>query len=274
VDVFEADVGAGEGEHGFVDVGAAGVSAGEVAVGVQPGDRSLDHPAVASETGPVAGVAFGDVGCDPAFSQFAAVVLGIVGPVGVNAAWTELAVTACRWHAIHELEELRDVVAVGARQCDRERDAFPVDDYVVLAARTRAIDRRGAGLLAPPLARTCELSTTARDQSISPASCNSSSRTWCKRCQTPASFHSCKRRQQVMPDPQPISWGKCSHGMPVFSTNRIPVNAARSGTLGRPVTCGARTGKTGSIRAHNSSLNSSLAMTQDFDSPTTNPTFC
>ena len=41
VDVFEADAGTGECEHGFVDVGAAGVSAWEVAVGVQPGDRSL-----------------------------------------------------------------------------------------------------------------------------------------------------------------------------------------------------------------------------------------
>jgi hypothetical protein len=108
VDVFEADVGAGEGEHGFVDVGAVGVSAGEVAVGVQPGDRSLDHPAVASETGPVAAVAFGVVGRYPAFSQFAAVALGVVGSVGVNAAWPELAVAACGRHAIHELDELRD----------------------------------------------------------------------------------------------------------------------------------------------------------------------
>jgi hypothetical protein len=32
--LFEADAGAGEGEHGFVDVGAAGVAAGEVAVSV------------------------------------------------------------------------------------------------------------------------------------------------------------------------------------------------------------------------------------------------
>ncbi len=34
LELFEAYACAGEGEHGFVDVGAAGVSAREVAVGV------------------------------------------------------------------------------------------------------------------------------------------------------------------------------------------------------------------------------------------------
>lgn len=53
VDLFEADAGAGEGEHGFVDVGAAGVSAGEVAVGVQPGDGALHDPALFAQAGAV-----------------------------------------------------------------------------------------------------------------------------------------------------------------------------------------------------------------------------
>ena len=33
-----------------------------------------------------------------------------------------------------------------------------------------------------------------------------------------------------MPQPQPISCGRYSHGMPVFSTKMMPVSAARSGT--------------------------------------------
>src|SRR3954453_20668965 len=50
----------------------------------------------------------------------------------------------------------------------------------------------------------------------------------------PASCQSLNRRQQVMPEPQPISWGSISQGMPLFSTNRMPVRAARSSTGGRP----------------------------------------
>ncbi len=257
-----------------MDVGSACVAACEVVVGVQPGDRALDHPTVASEARTVASVAFRDARSDPAFAQFCSMARRVISTVGVEAEGTELAVATNRWHAIHKLNELGNVVAVGGAQRDRERNILRLDDYVMLAARTGAIDWRGDCLLAPPFARTCELSTTARDQSICPVSCNSSKSTWCRRCHTPASLHSCKRRQHVIPDPQPISWGRCSHGIPVFKTNRIPVNAALSGTRGRPVTRGARTGKTGSIRTHNSSLNKGLAMTQDFDSPTTNPTLC
>jgi hypothetical protein len=203
--LFEAYAGAGEGEHGFVDVGSAGVSAGEVAVGVQPGDRSLDDPSLAAQAGAVIGTAFGEMGRDAAIAELLAVALGVVRSVGVQAPGTELAVATGRRHAVHELCELRDVVTVPACQGDRQRCAVAIDDQMVLAAKTGAVNGRGSGLLAPPLARTCELSTTARDQSIWPASWSSSKSTWCRRCQTPASFHSCKRRQHVMPDPQPIS---------------------------------------------------------------------
>jgi hypothetical protein len=47
---------------------------------------------------------------------------------------------------------------------------------------------------------------------------------------TPVACQSRSRRQQVMPDPQPISCGRYSQGMPVRSTKRIPVKAWRSGT--------------------------------------------
>ncbi len=43
--------------------------------------------------------------------------------------------------------------------------------------------------------------------------------------QTPASFQSWSRRQQVMPQPQPISAGRSSQGMPVLRTKRMPVRA-------------------------------------------------
>jgi hypothetical protein len=67
------------------------------------------------------------------------------------------------------------------------------------------------------------------------------------------------RRQHVIPEPQPISGGNMPHGMPERSTNRIPVSAARSETLGRPnVDVGF--GSIGSIRAHNLSSISGFAI--------------
>jgi hypothetical protein len=81
------------------------------------------------------------------------------------------------------------------------------------------------------------------------------------RCQTSALFQSRSRRQQVIPDPQPISRGRYSQGMPVFSTKMIPVSAARSGTRGRPpFGFGGSRGISGSTSAHSSSLTSCLAM--------------
>lgn len=41
-------------------------------------------------------------------------------------------------------------------------------------------------------------------------------------------------RHADMPDPQPISCGSISQGMPLFSTNITPVSAARSSIGGRP----------------------------------------
>ena len=82
--LFVADAGAGEREHGFVDVGATGMSSGEVAVGMQPGDRALYDPALFSEAGSVAGLLSGDPGCDAAVAEFFAVAFGVICPVGVQ----------------------------------------------------------------------------------------------------------------------------------------------------------------------------------------------
>lgn len=69
-------------------------------------------------------------------------------------------------------------------------------------------------------------------------------------------FHSSRRRQHVIPDPNPSSWGRNSHWMPVCSTNKIPHNTCRSGTRFRPgrrESRGTCLGSSGSIRSHNPS---------------------
>ena len=50
----------------------------------------------------------------------------------------------------------------------------------------------------------------------------------------PASCQSRKRRQQVMPDPHPSSWGSISQGTPLRNTNTIPARHARSAKRGLP----------------------------------------
>ena len=86
----------------------------------------------------------------------------------------------------------------------------------------------------PPGARTAAEPKDARDQSMRSACPRRSSTAPCSRSHTPASCHSRSLRQQVMPEPQPISCGSISQGMPVLSTNRMPVRTARLSMRGLP----------------------------------------
>ncbi len=73
--------------------------------------------------------------------------------------------------------------------------------------------------------------------------------------QTPSACQSRKRRQHVIPLPKPSSLGRSSHGIPVCKTNRMPFNAARSSTRGRPpLVEGSTTGNSGCSAFHNSLL--------------------
>ncbi len=107
-----------------------------------------------------------------------------------------------------------------------------------------------------PIARTEGESTTTRDKSIWPAARNLPSSTSCNRSHTPASCQSRKRRQQVTPEPQPISAGRSRQRSAVCNTNAMPFNAARSGTGLRPGYFSRRAfawDSNGSSRRHNSS---------------------
>jgi len=62
-------------------------------------------------------------------------------------------------------------------------------------------------------------------QSIWSASPRRSSKRRCSLSHTPASCHSLRRCQQVIPEPQPISFGSISQGIPLLRTNTTPVRA-------------------------------------------------
>ena len=136
-----------------------------------------------------------------------------------------------------------------------------------LGALLSLICRIRAGLL-PPGAGTLAESKDARSQSISSALPSRSNKTRCSSSHTPASCHSLSLRQQVIPDPQPICWGSISQGMPLFSTNRMPVRVARSSTRGLPpLGLGGSSGSSGSITSHSSSVTSFLAIPSAYPPP-------
>jgi len=168
-----------------------------------------------------------------------------------------------RRNGIDQGQQLGDVVPVGGGQSDDERDPLRVREEMVFAPRLAAIGWVRSSFFPPRSARTDELSTTARAKSNWPRRRSSASSTSWMRCHTPACCQATNRRQQTVPDPQPISRGNMFHGIPLRRTNRMPVRTARSGIGLRPAyrrLRGGRGGRSGSIRAHSASSSSGLVM--------------
>jgi hypothetical protein len=165
-------------------------------------------------------------------------------------------------------------VRVGSAEAEGKGRSSPVDHKMALRACTTGAsfsavcrvgtDRTAFGtvpLFATPMAGMVCASRATRDQSIWSASPRRSSKTRCRRSQTPARCQSRRRRQQVMPEPHPISWGSISQGMPLCKTNRMPVRALRSGTRGRPPRgLGGSGGSNGSMTSQSASERRGLAM--------------
>jgi len=231
----------------------------------EPSKGRLHDVAVLPKPAAMSGSAFGDQGCHLALTQWLAnLLLGIVGTIGKH-----LIRTSARpptrlldtWNPIDQGNGHLRLMHIGSRVLDGQGRSMPIHDQMTFGAVLAAIRGIRAGLGPPKRARTEQLSIAEVDQSI-PSACPSSSRRTSQIfCQTPAACQSRRRRQQVMPQPQPISWGKCSHWMPVLRTKRMPVNAARAATGGRPpLGLGGSGGMCGSMRFHSSSVSSGLAM--------------
>jgi hypothetical protein len=156
-----------------VDVGAAFVADAEPSVLVQPADRALDDPALLAQPRAVWLPGSWGRGADPACAQLGAVAAGVVGPVAEQPsgpAPRPPTLTAHGWDRVDQRQQFEDVVVVAAAQRERERRAPSAGDRMVLGTAPSAVYRAWTGLLAPPTARTCELSIAARDQSIRSAS--------------------------------------------------------------------------------------------------------
>ncbi len=137
-------------------------------------------------------------------------------------------------YSVDELFEDHRIVDVCCGEHHREWEAPSVQNKMALRTLLSFIRRVLAGFCAPLLAGMEAESSEARSQSIWSASPRRLSKTRCSLSHTPASCHSFRRLQQVIPEPQPISWGSISQGIPLFSTNTMPVRAARSSMRGLP----------------------------------------
>ena len=224
---------------------------------VQPSQRALDHPAIATQT--VAGLdaLAGDTRRD-ASAAARPPIRGVIVPlVGVQFLRPFARPSASAPNGRDGIQggfEHLAVIHVGCRDEDGQREAVPLDHQMALRARFAPICRVGAARFAPPGAGTLAESSEARDQSSRPASLKRWSKVWCTCSHTPACCQSRSRRQQVIPLPQPSSWGSISHGMPLLRTKTMPVRAARLHRRGRPpLGLGGSGGRSGSTMAHSSS---------------------
>jgi hypothetical protein len=157
---------------------------------------------------------------------------------------------------------LGDIVHVGRGQVGDQRNPVALGDDVVFRAFLAAIGWVRSSFFPPRSARRDALSMTAQLRSSSPRRRSSASSASWNRRQMPARCQRTSRRQQVLPDPQPISVGSICHGIPLRRTKSMPVNAARSDTRGRPIRR-RRFGNRGAIRAQSSSSRRRL----DWDMP-------
>src|SRR5487761_2631379 len=259
------DQGVTDFEECFVNAGQPFVSDSEPAKPMQPCDGSFDDPAGFSQAAAVFGSASRNLRLDAWRLESRSMRVRIVAAISLDEVRFALRTPRLardRGNRLDQRQQLGDIVAVGLGQNDRERNAFRVGEDVVLGAGTTAIGWVRSRFFPAPTARIEELSATAREKSIRSAPRSFDSSTWCNRSQTLARCHASSRRQQVLPEPQPISLGSICQGIPERSTNTIPVSAARLKTpcerpgfflcrlLGR--------GRSGSIMFHNSSSISGL----------------
>jgi hypothetical protein len=242
-----------------VDTRATFISHVEAAKLMEPGQRALDDPARPAEATAMLSPALRQLRLDAAAVEGVAVRLRIIAAVPLHEIRLPPGApgpATHRRHRVHKWQELRDVMAVGGRQLRRKRNPLAVSENVMFRPRLTAIGWVRSSFFPPRSARMEELSAMARARSNWPRWRNSASRTAWSRFQTPARCQRTSRRQHVLPDPHPISFGSICHGRPLRKTNRMPVNTARSGTRGRPIALNRRRGgfgNSGSIRLQNPS---------------------
>ena len=146
------------------------------------------------------------------------------------------------------------VVNVGCAQTDNNRNSLRICDKVAFSPCLSTVGRIRAGLRPPFGAAMLEESIRNRFQSIWFSLLSSFKKVLWIFSQIPSLCHFSKRLHAVISEPQPISCGRYSHGMPVFKTKTMAVNTCRLEMAGRPFApFGLSGGSNDFILFHNSS---------------------
>jgi hypothetical protein len=263
-----ADKSTTEVEKGFVYLIEPLISDPQSPKPIQPSPRSLYYPAIAAQTLTAVSPTSSDSCLYASSAKLLTQSLRIIRLIRMQflGPLPRPASPMLYWfNRIYTVNHHPRVVHVSSAYDYRERDALGFDHNVALRARFAAIRRIGAGSCPPFGAGTVNESTDARLQSSLSASESCSSRVWCNLCHTPACCHSRSLRQQVEPDPQPISLGSQDQGSPVRSTKMIPRRTSRFEMRGRPpLGFSGSGGSRGSTIAQSSSLTMGLAIMSDF----------
>jgi hypothetical protein len=231
----------------------------------QPVEAGLDNVPAFSQSAAVTGISLRDQRLRPLATQrLSDLRFGIVRPIRQqksDLSPSRASGTLNGGALLNECHRRFGIMDVRGRVSDGPGDSCSVGQQMSFRTCFATIRRVRAGVRPPKTARTEQLSSTATSRFNSPA-CPNSSNNNCQICpHSPDSCQSRSRRQHVIPDPQAISWGRYSHGVPVLSTNKIPVKQARSETRGRPPFGLARSsGSNGAIRSQSSSGNNGFAM--------------
>jgi hypothetical protein len=153
----------------LVDIIASIKSNSQAAELVEPTQRAFRDPAVDTQAAAVFRIATSQVWFDSSLSEFLSMRLRIVRSIRVQGFRSLLGMTGFARHrrnAVHQGQQLGDVVAVRSGQCGVQGNPLRISQHVMLTARFAAIRRVWIRFSPPPTARTEELSAVARDQSI------------------------------------------------------------------------------------------------------------
>lgn len=137
-----ADQATGEFEELLMDVGTTLKSCTKTAESVQPGIGAFDDPTYFPRTAAVRFTASGNRCGNPGSVQRPAIFVVVVSPIGIDPARLAQGATtqtANRWDGVDQWQQLRDVVAVRARQDDRERRTVGVGGDVMFGTGSRTI---------------------------------------------------------------------------------------------------------------------------------------
>jgi len=178
---------------------------------VQPGKCSLDYPAKDSQPATIFRSAFCQNRIYTQLTQCISMGLTVIGSIALNTirSFTRTTHLTCDWgNRLNQRQKLSYIVAVSSCDFYRKRDTVGIGDNVMFRPQFPSIRCIRARFRPPKTARTEAESTTAREKSILSFSRRWLSRMRCILSQMPAFCQSCRRRQQVMPEPQPISFGR------------------------------------------------------------------